>query len=384
MSNKKIKVAFFAEILIKDFDGASRTMFQLIDRIPNDDFEYLFFCGTEPKEDFPYKIVKTPTISTVFNASYSASFPYTMKNELIKQLDDFDPDVIHIATPSFLGFFGIKYAKERNIPVLSIYHTHFISYMQYYFKIPALIRFFERQVATKYRQFYNRADMVYVPTQQMIHELEGHQVEPSRLKLWQRGMNHQLFNPSKKDKTFLREITGNDKPTIIYASRIVWEKNVKTLIETYQEAKKMEKDWNWIIAGDGLAEDAAKSKMPDAIFLGHVGHDKLSKLYASCDVFVFPSISETYGNVVVEAMASGCIPVIARGGGSQSLVQDGVTGYLCEPNDPTDYINNIETVLEDHHARKKMQEEGYKYTAKLDWDILADTYFNDLKSLVKA
>lgn len=384
MSNKRIKVAFFAEILIKDFDGASRTMFQLIDRIPNDDFEYLFFCGTEPKEEFPYKIIKTPTISTVFNASYSASFPYTMKSELIKQLDEFNPDVIHIATPSFLGFFGIKYAKERNIPVLSIYHTHFISYMQYYFKIPALIRFFERQVATKYRQFYNRADMVYVPTQQMIHELEGHQVESSRLKLWQRGMNHKLFNPAKRDIKFLKNITGNDKPTIIYASRIVWEKNVKTLIETYQEAQKAGKDWNWVIAGDGLAQDAAMSKMPGAIFLGHVGHDELSKLYASCDVFVFPSISETYGNVVVEAMASGCIPVIARGGGSQSLVQDGVTGYLCEPNNPTDYINNIDKVLADSHAREKMQEEGYKYTAKLDWDILADTYFNDLKSLVKA
>lgn len=359
-------------------------MYQLIDRIPTDRYEFMFFCGTPPTHEIEHKVVKTPAITIPFNSTYKAAFPFFKKKQLTKQLDDYAPDVIHIATPSPLGTFAADYAQKNDIPILTIYHTHFISYMEYYFKsVPFFISTAERIVASSYRKFYNRCQLIYVPTEQMIQELIGHGVNKAPLKLWQRGLNQELFDPSKRDLDYLKSITGNDHPSIIYASRLVWEKNVSTLINIYKEIKNRNLPINFIVVGDGVAEDNAKENMPTAHFMGHLSHEKLSVLYASCDMFIFPSISETYGNVVVEAMASGSTPVIARGGGSQSLVQDGVTGYLCEPNDASDYVDKVTYLLQNPSEREKMKAAGLEYTSRLDWEQLADEYFSDIEKLAK-
>lgn len=379
---QKLKVAFFAEILIRDFDGASRTMYQIIDRIPRDRFDYLFICGTPPEHEIEFEVFKTPAITIPFNKTYKAAFPYLSKNKLIDKLETFKPDVIHIASPSPLGSFAVDYGKRKGVPILTIYHTHFVSYMEYYFKrAPFMIGIAEGIVKSGYRKFYNRCDMVYVPTLQMISELENYGIKPDLLKQWQRGLNHEVFRPEKKDLDYVKGITGNDKPNIIYASRLVWEKNVATLLKIYDVLEEQEVDVNFIVAGDGVAEKAAQEHMKKAYFLGHVNHEELSKLYASSVAFIFPSISETYGNVVVEAMASGCIPVIARGGGSQSLVSDGITGYLCRPNDPKDYVKHIISLLSDDQLRSDMIKEGLAYTSRLDWDTLTDEYFSDVEKL---
>jgi len=128
---KKIRVAFFSDILVKDFDGAIKTMYQLINRIPDDRFEYLFICGVAPRHKFPYRVVRVPSVIIPFNISYRSALPGLAARKLRRILNDFNPDVVHISTPSLLGFFGLSYAKEYQIPVLSIYHTHFISYMRY-------------------------------------------------------------------------------------------------------------------------------------------------------------------------------------------------------------------------------------------------------------
>lgn len=379
---KRIKVAFFTDILIDDYDGAIKTMYQLINRIPKDKFEYVFFCGTPPKHSFEHKVVKVPNIIIPFNTSYKAALPRLAKVRLHHALKEFNPDVVHLSTPSPLGFFGLNYAREHNIPTLSIYHTHFISYLRYYFKLlPFLIKPIESKALKLYRQFYNRCDLIYVPTHLMINELASYGIEKNRMQQWHRGLDTKLFNPNRAGKDYIRNITGNDKPSLLYASRIVWEKNVETLFNIYDEVKAQGLDVNFIVAGKGVAEPDARERMTDAIFLGFLSHEELGKLYASTEVFIFPSISETYGNVVVEASACGCIPVIARGGGSQALVIDGKTGFLCEPNDAKDYVEKIKLLLNNPELRQQMQEEAEKYTKLLSWESLAKRYFNDIQKL---
>ncbi|MGI6048222.1 MAG: glycosyltransferase family 4 protein [Petrimonas sp.] len=379
---QKVKTAFFADILIKDFDGAIKTMYQLIDRIPVRGFEYIFYTGTPPKHFFEHKVVRTPAIRIPFNISYKMAMPRFKKIKLWLSLSKFNPDVVHIASPSILGFFGLNYAKRNNKPVLSIYHTHFISYMKYYFKYaPFLIKPVESFVKKIYKSFYNRCDIVYVPTRQIMKELQTYGVSRSIMKLWQRGVDSHLFNPSKRNLRFIRKLTGNNKPNILFASRLVWEKNVETLFSIYDEIEAQGIDVNFVIAGNGVAEEIARQRMKNAIFLGFLDHEDLAKVYASCDIFVFTSISETYGNVVVEAMASGCVPVIANGGGSQALVKDGITGFLCEPNDPVDYIDKIKVLLNDKEFKGKMQQTGYEYALPLSWDRLAKEYFQDIETL---
>jgi len=118
-----IKVAFFADILIPEFDGASRTMFQLIDRIDKNRFAYMFIYGKGPRKFRHYPSYSLQTFPLVVNQGYSLALPTFIKKDLYATLDAYQPDVIHISSPSPLGFFALKYARKRNIPVLSIFHT---------------------------------------------------------------------------------------------------------------------------------------------------------------------------------------------------------------------------------------------------------------------
>lgn len=376
------KVAFFSEILIEDFDGASRTMFQIINRIDHTEFSYLFIYGKGPDHFCAHQSYQVPTFKIPINDDYTIAVPHLSKWKLEDALDNFAPDVIHIATPSLLGFFAMKYAKRNNIPIISIYHTHFISYIAYYLRnLSSLIKPAEYWMRKAMLSFYNSCQKVYVPAHNIIEELKEIGIQPERLTLWQRGIDLNLFNPEKADQEYIQGIAKNDKPNILFASRLVWEKNVQTLIDIYNQLKKSKMDYNLIIAGDGAAKQEAQEMMPSAIFLGKLNHEELSKLYASADVFVFTSTSETYGNVVIEALASGLPCVIANGGGSASLIEHGRTGYKCLPNNALEYVYFIQKILSDNSIRQEFRKAGLAYVNKLDWGKLADTYFEDIQEL---
>ena len=377
---KKVKIAFFAEILIEDFDGASRTMFQLIHRIPAARFEFLFFCGMGPERIAGCEAVRIPAVSLIVNRPYKMAVPWFSRRRMRRKLRAFQPDVIHIATPSMLGEFALRYANQQHIPVLTIYHTHFTSYVAYYLKSsPRLADFVRARVMATQKSFYNRCDRVYIPSEEMRSELTSYGVEPTRLQLWQRGMDTTLFSPAKKDRAQMQELTGNDWPVVLFASRLVWEKNLETLCRIYQVLQEAQIPHNFLIAGDGVALEECQRRMPRAIFTGKVDHQRLSMLYASSEVFVFPSISESYGNVVVEAMASGLPCVIADGGGSRNFIEQGLNGFLCAPNEPTDYVRRIQQLLEDKNLHRQLVEAGLKYSKSLRWEDLAATYFHDLE-----
>lgn len=382
MINGKTKVAFVFEIMKEDFDGASRTVFQLINRIDKSKFEFLFLCAVPPRLIFKHKFIEFPSMVVPFNKDYRMSLPFLAERRFKKQMDKFKPDVIHVSTPSLLGKRAILYGNTRGIPIISIYHTHFIAYIEYYFrKAPLFIRPFRKLMSMSTADFYNRCNLVYVPTKTIINELESFGVRSNIMKLWQRGVNLEVFNPSKRDKAFLKRITGNDRPSILFASRLVWEKNLDLLIKINHRLMESGLGFNMVIAGEGNAESELKEALPDAFFTGRLSHSDLAKLYASSDVFLFTSISETYGNVVAEAMASGIPCVIANGGGSVDFVQNGINGYLCKHDDVDIFVKRITMLLKDEATRKRFSENGLKFISVLNWDSLVTTYFEDLVKL---
>lgn len=381
---KRTKIAFFAEILIEDFDGASRTMFQLINRIDPKIFDFLFICGVGPDRIMGFECMKIPVINLPINTNYTMALPALAKKKLKKRLSDFAPEVIHIATPSLLGAYALKYANKRELPVISIYHTHFISYIDYYFKhAPFLIGKVKQAIAGTQKAFYNHCDVVYVPAESIKKELEVMGVESSRMQIWRRGINTELFCPEKSDHAFLHKLTGNSYPTIFFASRLVWEKNLETLFRIYDRIQESALKVNILVAGDGIALKAAKLKMKNAIFTGKVDHDTLSMLYASSDVFLFTSVSETYGNVVLEAMASGLPCVIADGGGSADFIKQGINGFKCAPFEEEDYFRRISGILKDEDLRTQFVAEGIKHSQSLSWEQLSSKYFDELSQLAK-
>ena len=176
----------------------------------------------------------------------------------------------------------------------------------------------------------------------MAHELSEFGFNRGLMSIWPRGINLSLFSPDRSDKAFIQSITKNGNKNIFFASRLVWEKNLETLCNLYDLIQARDLPYNLVIAGDGLAREELKSRMPHAHLLGHVDHDELCVLYASSDYFVFTSDTETFGNVIIEAMASGLPSIIADGGGSRSLINHGVTGYKVEPTDAEAYLEKIE------------------------------------------
>lgn len=379
---QKVRVAFFAEILQEGHDGATRTMFQLIKRIDPNQFEFLFIYGVGPDELYGFECFKVPAFTVPVNRNYKMAFPVLVQNSLRERLQEFDPHMVHIATPSLLGEFGLKYANQEKLPVISIYHTHFISYIDYYLKsAPFLIDFVKSKVIESQRMFYNRCDMVYIPSESIATELMEIGISPLRMKIWKRGIDTQLFSPDKKDPHLMRRITGNNHPVVLFASRLVWEKNLETLFRIYDGLKLKNIPFNMVIAGDGTARKIAENRMPDAVFTGKVEHNVLAELYASASVFVFPSVSETYGNVILEAMASGLPCVIADGGGSADFIEQGVNGFKCDPYNEHYYIDKIIMLLGDKNMRKQFITEGLQYSKAFDWGQLAETYFKDVKKL---
>lgn len=382
---KKTRVAFFAEVLIKDFDGATRTMFQIIDRIDTSKFEFLFFCGVPPVQDFDHEVYHVPAVTIPFNKTYKVASMVGNGPGITKKLDSFNPDVIHIATPSLLGYYGLKYGRANNIPIFSIYHTHFISYIKYYTKnTPLITQALEQAVVTHNKSFYNKCDMLYMPTEEMVVQLRRRGFATDHMKIWKRGIDLELFNPQKRNVEYIRNLVNNDHPNILFASRLVWEKNLETLIGLYDLAQERGFKFNFIIAGDGVAREEMQRRMPNALFLKHTKQSVLSKLYASADYFVFPSITETYGNVVAEAMASGLPCIVADGGGVKSFIKQGVNGFLCKHDDPADFLRMLEILENQPFLKKNLTDQAYKDIRNLDWKVLVNQYFTDVQYLSDA
>lgn len=382
MSMSKIKIAFFTDCLIKNYDGALRTMYQIIDRIDTSRYEFLFITGDKPQCPFKHRVIEVPSLKLPFNNNYKVSMSFLANKRLEKILSEFKPDLIHLATPSPLGHFGLKHGKKHKIPIISIYHTHFLSYPEYYLEqSPFLLTMIKKYLKSMTQSFYNLCDVVYVPTKQMISDLSQVGVFSNHMKLWKRGVNHTLFSPQHRDQHYIRSLTGNNKKNLLFASRLVWEKNLKTLVRIYEALEKQNRPYNLIVAGTGHAKLKLEALMPQAIFVGHLSHAELGKLYASADVFVFPSISESYGNVVCEAMASGLPCVIANGGGTTEFITHGDNGYLCAPYDEQAYLNAITMIMENERLREQFINKGISVTKELNWKSLADTYFQDLTFL---
>jgi len=379
---RKIKVLFVADMLIPDLDGASRTMFQLIDRISPDRYEYLFICGTGPDRIGSFECVRVASFKVIGNSTYRMATTLFQRLDLDMRIDRFSPDVIHISTPSPLGNYALKVAKKLGVPVISIYHTHFVSYVDYYIRdFPALLDFTKEKVKTGMRNFYNQCDLVYVPSKSIMTELEATGIRPDVFKLWQRGIDHRLFSPARYDPFLMKDITGNDDPCILFASRLVWEKNLQTMIDLYRLLKDRNLLFNFVVAGEGVAQDELKRQMPDAFFLGRLEHGQLAKVYASSDVFFFPSVTETFGNVVLEAMASGLPCVIADGGGSRDFITNGENGFKCTPTDAEDFLEKIMRILNQQQLKNSFKRAGIETSKKYTWENLANEYFEDLKSL---
>ena len=243
------------------------------------------------------------------------------------------PDAIYVATEGPLGWSAMRTAKHMGIPLSSGFHTRFDSYADHYGVglLTPLVRGY-------LRRFHSRAGATLVPTEALASELHAMGVDNARL--LRRAVDTQLFHPRFRDNA-LRAHWGVDAstPVVLYVGRIAAEKNLALAVQAFRAIQQRMPQSRYVWVGDGPERAALQSANPDFIFAGVQRSDALARHYASADLFPFPSLSETFGNVILEALAAG-LPVVAYAeGAAREHLVDGINGYSIESGNAASFIN---------------------------------------------
>lgn len=370
-----MRIAYFAESLPPNEDGVSKTLLKLSDYLDRQKIEYRFISPFKPDEShyLHARVKKISYIPFPMYSQYRLSLPFL--NGVKYYLDRFRPDVLHLTSPTPLGLFTFWYGNKRNIPVVSTYHTHFISYFKYYG-----LKYFEGFGWRYTSWFYNKCDVTHVPTLSIKEELEEHGVR--NIEHIPHGIENEHFSPEHKNPE-LRNIFNNNYPIILYVGRLVKEKDLEDLIQVNRTLKKRNIDFNMVFVGSGPMAKKLKKELPHAHFTGHLSDQDLYQWYATGDVFAYPSTTETFGLVIQEAFSSG-IPVVGvNQGGVGSLIEDGKNGLLFPPHDIGAFADKLQLLLHDSDLRRKMGKTARKTSLNNSWDKVNGKIVQSYENLIK-
>jgi len=378
---EKLRIAFFLDVLKEDFDGVSITMHQIISRIPKDKISPVFITPQLPENDLGFPVYECPSYDIPLSSKdYKFATPRRMK-ELPKLLADFDPHLLHFSSPSALGSYAIKYGKAHNLPVTTIYHTHFPSFAEYYFRYIKGIEKVTEPIMYRLFWLYREVTRVFAPTLSMKKYLLGKDVKEERIKIWGRGVSTERFGPHHRDEDFWPELPKESKK-VLFVSRLVKEKEPWTLIRLYKMFEEHRPDIRMVIVGDGPKRKLLEKNMPNAHFSGKLVGEDLSKAYASSDIFVFPSTTETFGNVVLEALASGLPVVAANAGGPKDIVQHGETGMLVTPRKEEEFYGEIVKLVDDKGYYQQVRKNALDYATSQNWENLCKDLFAEYEYII--
>ncbi|KIG15426.1 Glycosyltransferase [Enhygromyxa salina] len=252
-----------------------------------------------------------------------------------RALERFEPELIHVGSPDLAGVAALDFAAAHGIPAVGSYHSEIARYLRF-LPLPGISAvgpLLERGVWAFVRRFYNRCRHVYAPSESMRAALRARGIE-SELRVWGRGVDTEAFDPALRDISWRRGLGIPDHvPLILFVARLRWEKGLANLAAVLDGLARTPVAFHSAIAGAGPARAALERRCVDTHFLGELRQPELGRAYASADLFFYPSTTETFGNVTLEAMASGLATVCADAIGSDELVVPGVTGELVRAGD---------------------------------------------------
>ena len=342
-------------------DGVSRTLSRLVGYLLDQGHDVLVLGPTidEPL-DRPGRFLAVPSVPIPSRPEYriSTGFPAAVRREV----ERFAPHVVHIATPDVLGHKALSWARDLGIPVVSTYHTHFASYLDYY-----RLGLAEGLLWAALRRFYNRCDEVYVPTPTMRDALLSHGIT-STIRLWPRGIELDRFTAEARSADWRQSHgVGADDVVVSFVSRLVKEKGLDVFAAVVRQLQAEGLPVQPLIVGNGPERESLQDELPSAVFTGHLSGAELATAYASSDIFLFPSDTETFGNVTLEAMASGVAVVAADAAGTASLIENGRTGLLCPPRDVPAFLDAARRLVLDPELRQRLGSVARLDAQAYDW-----------------
>lgn len=324
-----LRIALFSGNYNYTRDGANQALNRLADYLLRQGAALRVYSPVVEKPDFKATgdLVGVPNVRMPVKGRGEYRLPLGLDEKARRDLAEFAPNLIHIASPDPTGHAALKWARKQDVPVLASVHTRFETYPRYYG-----LAFLEPAVEALLRRFYNRCDALVAPSQSQIDELKSQGMHHD-ITIWSRGVDREVFDPSRRDMEWRRANgLGDDDVAIVFLGRLVMEKGLDVFADAIVELRKRQVPHKVLVIGDGPARGWFEKALPGGTFVGFQTGRNLGRALASGDIFFNPSITETFGNVTLEAMACG-LPVVAAGAtGAASLVKDGETGRLVPPS----------------------------------------------------
>ena len=254
------------------------------------------------------------------------------KRNLVRLWSMQRPDVVHVATEGPLGWSAVQAARHLRLPASSDFRTNFHAYSRHYG-----VGWLHRPILAYLRKFHNRTAFTTVPTEALRQDLAASGFE--RLEVVGRGVDACRFDPARRSAA-LRDAWGaaGETTVALYVGRLAAEKNLETLAAAYTAMRAVDPQTRLVVVGDGPQREELRALVPEAVFAGQRAGDDLASHYASADVFLFPSLTETFGNVTTEAMASGLAVVAFAYAAAAELIDDGTNGSLVPFGDRAEFV----------------------------------------------
>ena len=379
MNIADLRVALFSGNYNYVRDGANQALNRLV--------EYLLRQGAAvrvyaPKVEHPAfpptgDLVAVPAVPIPGRGEYR--FPLGLGGAGREDLARFAPNVMHVSSPDPCAKAALRWAEKRDLPVLASVHTRFDTYPRYYG-----LAFAEPLMEGIMRRFYSRCDALVAPSESMAEVLRAQRMGDN-ISIWSRGVDRKIFDPERRDLAWRRAHgIGDDDVVVGFLGRLVMEKGLDVFAATVAELRRRGVAHKVLVVGQGPARDWFAERVPEAVFTGMLTEAELGRAVASMDVLLNPSVTETFGNVTLEAMASGLPVIAARATGSTSLVVEGETGALAEPGNIAEFADAVAAYAADPALRARHGAAGEARSRPYTWDAVNRTVADAYVRLVEA
>jgi glycosyltransferase involved in cell wall biosynthesis len=370
-----MRIAIITENFLPKMDGVTNTLARLLEYLQENRHQALLLGPDSGMEHYAgAELVGTAGVPLPFYPELKVNF---FRPLFLRRLSDFHPDIVHLVDPIFLGTAGLAAAKFLKKPVVSSYHTNIASYCSH-FGFPHLTR----PMWSYNRVIHSQCALTFCPSPSMARMLQIHGFQ--HLRIWPRGVDTALFHPGRKSQelraSWLAGRERSDETTVLlYVGRISWEKNLHLLTQAYRALDR--EHCHLVIVGDGPALKEMQHEVADlhVTFTGYLKGVQLASAYASADIFAFPSTSETFGQVVLEAMASGLPVVGVLSEGVCDLVQNEHTGLLLDTQGLSEdeqvhgYLTDLQRLIHSASVSDSMGQAALLEACQRSWSEAMDS-----------
>ena len=359
-----MKIALYAGTFVKDKDGAVKSIYQLVASFRKNGHEVVVWSPDVSRSDDHGGVTvhAMPSVPIPLYPDYRLGF-FSAETRL--QLDRFVPDIIHISTPDIIGRRFLLYALKHRLPVASAYHTDFPSYLHYY-----RLGFAEGALWKYLAWFYNTCETVLAPNEIVRRNLLSHGIRD--VGIWSRGIDRGLFHPGRRSDALRRTWDAEGRKVLVFAGRFVWYKDIRVVMDLYRRFQENGEGGRvrFVMIGSGPEEDELKRAMPEAVFTGYLTGTALPEAYASGDIFLFPSTTEAFCNVSLEAISCGLPAIVSDEGGCRDIVELSGGGLVARAGDVDSFYQQCLALLDDARRFNVQRDAGLAYAASQSWDAV--------------